>query len=246
MRKFGLIGYPLSHSFSPAYFAQKFADDGIVGCSYDSFPIEDINKLPGLLQDSPELEGINVTIPYKKSVIPFLSDSTEPVIKMGACNCIKIKNGRLTGYNTDVTGFEKSLSPKLESSHTRALILGTGGSAAAVEYVLEKLSIDFLFVSRKNASDKKVITYQGLNKEILNQYSLIINTTPVGMYPSIETYPDIPYQFLSPRHYLFDLVYNPAETLFLKKGAEMGAITKNGSDMLVIQAEESWKIWNEE
>lgn len=246
MRKFGLIGFPLSHSFSPAYFAEKFASEGVVDCSYESFPIDDINKLPSLLQDVGELEGINVTIPYKKSVIPFLNNSTEAVNKIGACNCIKIKNGHLTGHNTDVTGFERSLSPKLKSSHTHALVLGTGGSAAAVEYVLEKLSIDFLFVSRNKSSDNNIISYKDLNKAILSKYTLIINTTPVGMYPGIDTYPGIPYEFLTADHYLFDLVYNPAETLFLKKGAEMGAITKNGSDMLVIQAEESWKIWNEE
>ena len=246
MRKFGLIGFPLSHSFSPAYFADKFAKENIVNCSYESFPIDTIEKLPVLLSSIPELEGINVTIPYKRSVIPYLNFCSDEVTKMEACNCIKIRNGLLSGFNTDVVGFEKSLSDKLRPSHTRALILGTGGSASAVEFVFEKLGIDFLFVSRTPTPSKKSCTYRELTKEIIEQRTLIINTTPLGMFPEVGNCPDIPYQFLTAHHYLFDLVYNPERTLFLQKGEEMGAITKNGSDMLIIQAEESWKIWNEE
>lgn len=245
MRKFGLIGYPLSHSFSPAYFAEKFKREDIYDCFYDLYPIKNISEFPHLIIDNSVLEGINVTIPYKKSVIPFLNEKTEAVQKTGACNCIKIKNGNLTGYNTDVIGFEKSLSPKLTGSHTKALILGTGGSAAAVEYVLKKLSITYSCVSRNSETGKKNLSYGELTREILGEHKLIINTTPLGMFPAVDQCPDIPYQWLTTNHYLFDLVYNPAETLFLKKGVEMGAITKNGSDMLVIQAEESWKIWNE-
>ena len=245
MRKFGLIGFPLSHSFSPAYFAEKFARENIPDCSYESYPIDTIEKFPALLASDKELEGINVTIPYKKSVVPFLSSKSEAVSKMGACNCIKIKDGYLSGFNTDVTGFEKSLSAKLTPSHTHALVLGTGGSASAVEFVFEKLGIDILFVSRNHTKAKKSCTYADLTKELMRERTLIINTTPLGMFPAVDTCPDIPYQFLTPEHYLFDLVYNPAQTLFLKKGEEMGAITKNGSDMLIIQAEESWKIWNE-
>jgi len=246
MRKFGLIGFPLSHSFSPAYFTDKFAKENIVNCSYESFPIDTVEKLPVLLSSIPELEGINVTIPYKRSVIPYLNFCSDEVTKMEACNCIKIRNGLLSGFNTDVVGFEKSLSDKLRPSHTRALILGTGGSASAVEFVFEKLGIDFLFVSRTPTPSKKSCTYRELTKEIIEQRTLIINTTPLGMFPEVGNCPDIPYQFLTPHHYLFDLVYNPERTLFLQKGEEMGAITKNGSDMLIIQAEESWKIWNEE
>ena len=245
MRKFGLIGFPLSHSFSPAFFLEKFAKEKITGCTYGLYPIDKIDKFPGLLSANADLEGINVTIPYKKAVIPFLNHATEAVAKTGACNCIKIKNGYLTGYNTDVIGFEESLSSKLTNKHTHALILGTGGSAAAVEFVLEKLGIDYLFVSRIATAKNKIVTYKDLNKQVMHQRPLLINTTPLGMFPDVNNCPDIPYRFLTSDHYLFDLVYNPAETLFLKKGAAMGAITKNGSDMLVIQAEESWKIWNE-
>lgn len=245
MRKFGLIGYPLSHSFSPSFFAKKFQKEGISDCFYEAFPIQTIDEFPTLLKNHANLEGINVTIPYKKAVIQFLNEASEAVKKINACNCIKIRSGKLTGYNTDVTGFCKSMSGKLTGQHTHALILGTGGSAAAVEYVLEKAGIKYLFVSRQNREDRKSITYAALTRQMMRTYKLIINTTPLGMYPRVDACPDIPYQLLTPSHYLFDLVYNPAETLFLKKGAEKGAITKNGADMLTIQAEESWKIWNE-
>jgi len=243
MRKFGLIGYPLSHSFSPAYFAEKFTNEGNFDCSYQAFPIKSVEECTRLLADNPDLEGLNVTIPYKKEIIALLHNSTEAVKQTGACNCIKIKNSILTGYNTDVIGFEKSLLPKLTNAHTKALILGTGGAAAAVEFVLKKLNIHFLFVSR-NGHTGKSISYKDVTAELIKEYTLIINTTPLGMYPAVEQCPDIAYDFLMAEHYLYDLIYNPAETLFLKKGAEKGAVTKNGSDMLIIQAEESWKIWN--
>ena len=243
--KYGLIGYPLSHSFSPAYFTEKFLRAGLTDYSYEAYPIASIKQLTDLLQQHKDLQGLNVTIPYKKSVIPFLHAKTEAVTKMSACNCIKIKDGQLTGYNTDVTGFEKSLFPLLSATHKKALILGTGGAAAAVEFVLEKLGIEFLFVSRKQSESNQVIEYKNISEDILSDYTLIINTTPLGMYPEVDNCPDLPYKFIKPNHYLFDLVYNPAETLFLKKGAEQGAAIKNGSDMLIIQAEESWRIWNE-
>jgi shikimate dehydrogenase len=245
MRKFGLIGYPLTHSFSPAFFAEKFAREGLPNCEYQLYPIESIEHFPVLLRDN-DLEGINVTIPYKKSIIPYLNSSTTAVSKIAACNCIKIKNGVLTGYNTDVIGFEKSVSPNLTDKHSHALILGTGGSAAAVEFALEKLGIDYLSVSRTASQTNNSLTYQQLDEDILHRHKLIINTTPLGMFPSVDSCPDIPYEFLTADHYLFDLVYNPPTTLFLKKGREKGAITKNGGDMLIIQAEESWKIWNED
>jgi shikimate dehydrogenase len=217
MRTFGLIGFPLSHSFSPAYFSEKFARENISGCIYEAFPIESIEELPALLARLPHLEGLNVTIPYKKQVIAYLHDTSEAVTQMAACNCIKIKEGILKGYNTDVTGFEKSLVPNLTSNHTKALILGTGGAAAAVEYVLRKLNIDFLFVTRGSSESSGCINYSEVTDELLNNYKLIINTTPLGMYPAINEYPDIPYEILRPEHYLYDLVYNPAETMFLKK-----------------------------
>ncbi|WP_018611044.1 shikimate dehydrogenase family protein [Segetibacter koreensis] len=246
MRKFGLIGYPLSHSFSPAFFAEKFKREGHSDCVYEAFPIKSIDEFQSLLTNNPELEGLNVTIPYKKDVFPFLQNFTEAVEKTGACNCIKIKEGKLTGYNTDVIGFEKSLLPNLTTAHTHALILGTGGAAAAVEFVLKKLGIQFLFVSRISKPGSSCLTYDEVTREIVNKYKLIINTTPLGMYPVVNSCPGIPYEHLGKEHYLYDLVYNPEQTLFLKKGAEKGAITKNGSDMLIIQAEESWKIWNED
>lgn len=245
MRRFGLIGFPLSHSFSPAYFSKKFNSEGYTDCLYEAFPIKSVEELTSLLADNPDLEGLNVTIPYKKDVLSFLHQRTKEVKQMGACNCIRIQNKMLTGYNTDVIGFEKSLLPHLTNAHSKALILGTGGSAAAVEFVLRKLEIDFLFVSRNTQKGSSNLTYNEISSSILNEYKLIINTTPLGMYPDIQDCPDIPYEYLTKDHYLYDLVYNPEETLFLKKGAEKGAITKNGSDMLIIQAEESWKIWNE-
>lgn len=245
MRKFGLIGYPLSHSFSPAFFAEKFAREGHVDCSYDAFPLENIDHLLALIENNPGLEGLNVTIPYKKQVIPLLTKSTDAVSKMAACNCIKIKDGTLSGYNTDVVGFEKSLLPHLSKEHTKALVLGTGGAAAAVEYVLQKLNIDFLFVSRNSTPGMNQLAYSEVTQAVIKEHKLIINTTPLGMYPDINSFPDIPYEALGNEHYLYDLVYNPAETIFLRKGVEKGAVTKSGADMLVIQAEESWRIWNE-
>jgi shikimate dehydrogenase len=246
MRRFGLIGYPLSHSFSPAYFSKKFQSEGYADCLYDAFPIKSIEEFTSLLANHPDLEGLNITIPYKKDVLTFLHNSTEAVKQTGACNCIKIKNEIRTGYNTDVIGFEKSLLPVLTNAHKKALILGTGGAAAAVEFVLKKLGIQYLFVSRNSQTGERILTYKEVNSEILNEYKLIVNTTPLGMYPDTDKCPDILYDNLTKEHYLYDLIYNPEQTLFLKKGAEKGAIIKNGSDMLVIQAEESWKIWNED
>ena len=243
MRRFGLIGYPLGHSFSPDYFAKKFERQGITDCTYEAFPLKTIHQLKPLLEEHKDLVGLNVTIPYKKSVLRFLEEGSDAVKQIVACNCIKITNGKLVGYNTDVIGFELSLTPLLQAHHTKALILGTGGSAAAIEFVLRKLKIDFVFVSR-DKTKKKAITYADVTKEIIIQHPLIINTTPLGMHPNVDECPAIPYQYVTEQHYLFDLVYNPAETMFLKKGQEHGATVKNGADMLIIQAEESWRIWN--
>jgi shikimate dehydrogenase len=244
MRRFGLIGYPLSHSFSPGYFAEKFAKEGIKDCVYEAYPLASIDELKQLLSSHKDLCGLNVTIPYKKKVIRFLDEGSEEVKQMVACNTIKIKDGKLIGYNTDVTGFELSLLSLLQPHHTHALILGTGGAAAAIEFVLNKLGIQFLFVSREK-KEANSLTYNEVNKQVLDKYTLIVNTTPLGMYPKVNEFPAIPYNYLSDKHYLFDLVYNPLETQFLKKGKERGATVKNGSDMLIIQANESWRIWNE-
>ena len=249
LRQFGLIGYPLSHSFSQGFFSKKFLNEHIKDVQYDNFPIPSINDFSALWQQHEVLEGLNVTIPYKKEVIPFIQFPSSVVQKINACNCIRKFNNELYGYNTDVIGFEKSLQPLLKTWHTKALILGTGGAAAAVEYVLQKLGIAYQLVSRNDQSkatiyNASVINYAVLNEEIINQHRLIINTSPIGMYPNIDEAPSIPYAFLSDKHYLYDLVYNPGETLFLAKGKEKGATIKNGLDMLHIQAEESWAIWN--
>jgi shikimate dehydrogenase len=242
MRLFGLIGYPLSHSFSKKYFSEKFEKEEITECRYDLFPVKTIEELPILIQKHPELEGLNITIPYKKKVFALLDISHIPD-GIDACNCINITDGKLAGYNTDVTGFEKSLKPLLKTYHKKALVLGNGGATAAVIYVLRKLNIKFEIVSRKRHSGS-AFTYGDLDKSIMTESTLIINTTPLGMFPETDTCPDIPYQYIAEKHLLYDLVYNPAKTLFLQKGEERGATIENGEEMLVLQAEESWRIWN--
>lgn len=239
---YGLVGHPLSHSFSKKYFTEKFLHQGRVDCAYELFDIDSISKLPQIIAAHSSLRGLNVTIPYKKEVFPFLDAHHLPKGIL-ACNCIRIKDGRLTGYNTDVIGFEKSFAPLLQPHHTKALVLGTGGASEAVAYVLRKLAIPFTPVSRTCNNDD-CLQYEQLTKSIMEEYSIIINTTPVGTYPQVEACPAIPYQFVTPAHYLYDLVYNPVKTLFLQRGEAAGATIKNGYDMLVIQAEESWKIWN--
>jgi shikimate dehydrogenase len=242
MRQFGLIGYPLSHSFSKKYFTEKFEKEGLHDCVYSNYSIASIDELTALLKNNPLLEGINVTIPYKELVLPFLAQQSPVVKEIKACNCIKIENGQLTGYNTDVTGFELSLLSKLGNNHKHALILGTGGAAKAVEYVLSKLGIHYSYVSRK--ASPGTLSYETVTPGLLAGHTLIINTTPLGMYPNADEFPPIPYQALTGKHYLFDLVYNPEKTMFLKMGEARGAVIKNGQDMLLIQAAESWKIWN--
>lgn len=241
MRTLGLIGYPLSHSFSKKYFTEKFDREGIKGFNYSLFPIETIDGLKPLLDATPDLAGLNVTIPYKEQVIPFLDESSAVVAAIGACNCIRIVDGRLIGYNTDVIGFAKTLEPKLAPHHQYALVLGTGGAAKAVHHVLRQKGIGFLEVSRTPKDGG--VTYESLDQSIMEKHTLIINTTPLGMYPKTEEAPPIPYNMIGPSHYLYDLVYNPAKTKFLAIGEEKGATIENGADMLVIQAEASWDIW---
>ena len=241
MKWYGLIGYPLGHSFSKKYFTQKFEKEQL-NCRFENFPIENIELFPGLLAKNPLLSGLCVTILYKEKIIPFLHELAPDVQQIGACNSIRIRNGRLTGFNTDTTGFKQSLLQQLQPYHTKALILGTGGASKAVEYVLQQLDIGYTFVSRTERQG--VITYEMLNADIIKSHLLIINASPAGTFPHAEQYPDIPYEFIGSRHFLFDLIYNPEKTLFLKKGAERGASIQNGHDMLIAQAEASWQLWN--
>jgi shikimate dehydrogenase len=244
MNLYGLIGYRLGHSFSKKYFTQKFEAEGLAGCFFELFALENIDLFPALLQSNISLRGLAVTIPYKQSVMPYLQQISGEAQQIGAVNCIEFLPEGLKGHNTDVIGFERSFAPLLQSHHTKALILGTGGSSKAVQYVLQKLGIGVLLVSR-NAKGKEQVNYRDLDKQVLSEYTLIINCSPVGMSPEEETKPDILYSAITPDHYLFDLVYQPAETLFLREGKTRGAIVKNGYDMLVFQAEENWRIWNE-
>jgi len=244
VRQFGLIGFPLGHSFSQKYFTDKFLRERIPGCAYRNYPLKNISEFTPLIKNNPALEGLNVTIPYKEAVIPFLDRLSEASGQIGAVNCIKINKGETTGFNTDVTGFERSLAPLLQSFHKKALVLGTGGAAKAVAYVLGRLQIPYAYVSRDPRGKENSLGYEELNEKILEEYLLIVHTTPLGMHPKEDALPPVPYEYLTPRHLLYDLVYNPAETLFLKKGKEKGAVVKNGEEMLILQAEASWEIWN--
>ncbi len=241
MKLYGLIGYPLGHSFSKKYFTEKFEHQSLA-CRFENFPIEHIDLLPEIIEQYPNLEGLCVTIPYKEKVLPFLNDMSPEVTAINACNSIKITNGKLSGYNTDTIGFEKSLIQQLKPYHTDALILGTGGAAKAVAFVLKKLGIAYNIVSR--FAQQNVITYNSLNNDIIKKSLLIVNASPAGTYPDSDAYPQIPYNAITEKHFLFDLVYNPPKTIFLQKGAEKGAAIQNGFDMLVNQAEASWEIWN--
>jgi len=244
MRKFGLIGYPLTHSFSKKYFTEKFQREGINDAVYELYPIKDIYELRDLLKATPDLQGLNVTIPYKQLVLRHLHSSANIPHGLRACNCIRIVKGKTLGHNTDVIGFEKTFKPGLKPFHKKALILGNGGATAAVCFVFDKLKIEYKIVSRKIHDDSS-LTYNDLDSSIMQTHTIIINTTPLGMYPDIDSAPAIPYQFIGPRHYLFDLIYNPDKTSFLRRGEERGATIKNGLEMLELQAEESWRIWNE-
>lgn len=243
MKVFGLIGYPLSHSFSKGFFAEKFRKEDVRDCTYENFPLEDISQFPALLEQQPGLRGLNVTIPYKEAVLPWLDELSPAAEQIKAVNCIQFHEGVRIGFNTDVTGFKRSLLPLLKPHHTHALVLGTGGAAKAVMFVLQELNIPYTVVSR--SAQTGIITYDALDKEIMTAHTIIINTSPLGMYPQTDVAPDLPYEHIGKHHLLYDLIYNPAETLFLQKGAARGATTKNGHEMLVLQAEASWEIWNE-
>ena len=239
--RYGLIGYPLTHSFSPAYFNKKFANEG-VDAVYDLYPLQNINELSPLVQDKQDLRGLNVTIPYKEGVLQLLDEVDDTAAAISAVNCIDIRNGKTIGYNTDVIGFRKSLQPLFKPHHTHALILGTGGASKAVKYVLGQMGIVYKIVSR--SKDQGQLTYSDITPEILAQYTLIINTTPVGMSPDIYALPPLPYTALTTHHLLYDLIYNPAETAFLAQGKQHGTATKNGLEMLQLQADAAWDIWN--
>ena len=239
---YGLIGYPLSHSFSPAYFKKKFAEQDI-DAVYELFPIEHISDFPLLFDKHPRIQGLNVTTPHKVTVIPYLDELNDVAAEIGAVNCIVIRDGIKKGYNTDATGFEQSLNPLLQPGHTQALILGTGGSSRAVAYALTQLGIRFQKVSRHES--KGVLTYGQLTPEIITQHKLIINTTQLGMYPLVDAAPLIPYEGVGDHHLLYDLIYNPEVSKFLAAGIERGATTKNGFEMLQLQAEAGWQIWNQ-
>ncbi len=246
-RRFGIIGFPLSHSFSPGYFTAKFEREGITNCRYEAYPLPSLDQLPKLLAENPSLEGLNVTIPYKSQVIPYLHECSEEAATIGAVNVIKIKDGHLTGYNSDVYGFEKSLRnflPNPLPPDLKALVLGTGGAAKAVRFVLRKIGVPYLLVSRQPSL--KHLVYGGISPEIFQSHHLVINTTPLGMAPGLNTCPPIPYELFTPSHYCYDLVYNPEKTRFLALAEAAGCPIQNGLSMLYLQAERAWEIWNTE
>jgi shikimate dehydrogenase len=252
MRKFGLIGSSLKHSFSSDYFNNKFGSESITNCTYENFEIQTIDELVPLVTSLPDLIGLNVTIPFKESVIPFLKELDEEAKAIGAVNTITIypqdDQLHLKGFNTDAHAFRKSLAPLLSSNHSSALILGAGGAGKAAGYALRSMGIEVVYVSRNpemvNLDNEEVISYSDLSQSRISKHLVVINSTPQGMHPNLNSCPDIPYEYLTTNHLLYDLIYNPAETLFLMKGKENGAKTKNGQEMLELQAELSWEIWN--
>jgi len=242
-RRFGLLGRNISYSFSKGYFTEKFNDEVFTGNSYENFDISDINDFTELVANNPELKGLNVTIPYKEQVIPFLDKLSKKASLIGAVNTIKFtKKGKLKGYNTDYYGFKKSLEPLLQPHHKKALILGTGGASKGVAFALNELNIPYTFVSRE--AKENIIDYDLINATTFDNFQIIINCTPVGTSPNITACPNLPYEFFTEKHIAYDLIYNPEETQFLKNAKQHGAVIKNGYDMLIFQAEKAWKIWN--
>jgi shikimate dehydrogenase len=239
MQHYGLVGYPLSHSFSRQYFLEKFQAEGIAA-DFENFAVASVTGIASLVAEH-RLNGFAITIPHKKNIIPLLSGLSEAVQVIGACNCVKVEGDRLLGYNTDYVGFRNSFEPLLQPFHTKALVLGTGGAAAAVEYALLQMNIPYRNVSRTATGQQ--LLYAEIDEAILEEYQIIVNCSPVGTHPDIQTAPALPYEYIGPQHYLYDLVYNPAETRFLQLGKERGATVKNGYEMLVLQAEENWRIW---
>ncbi|MCX2720439.1 shikimate dehydrogenase family protein [Lentiprolixibacter aurantiacus] len=241
-RKFGLIGKNIDYSFSRGYFREKFLKLGLENYRYDNYELDDISQFTEVLEKNPHLAGLNVTIPYKETIIPYL-DSLDPVARdIGAVNTVKKTPEGLIGYNTDAFGFEQALLPFLKANHKKALILGTGGASKAVAYVLDKLRIDYLFVSRRAGANQ--LAYSDMDQETMATYHMIINCTPLGTWPDVEAKPMIPYAVLNPHYLLFDLIYNPEKTAFLEEGEKRGATISNGLKMLELQADRAWEIWN--
>lgn len=247
MKKYGLIGFPLTHSFSKRYFTEKFETEKI-NSTYDNFEIDNISKFPEIIKNNPELVGLNVTIPYKEQVLPYLNELNDSAKEIGAVNTVKIKRtdsgNFLKGFNTDTYGFETSLTPLLKNHHKKALILGTGGASKALKYVLSKLGIEFISASIEELKANE-IRYEDIDEKMMKERLLIINATPLGTYPKVDTFPNIPYEFITEKHLLFDLVYNPEVSVFLRNGQIKGAAIKNGYEMLLLQAIKSYEIWNE-
>lgn len=242
MDKYGIIGYPLGHSFSRAFFTEKFQREHI-DAEYVNFEIPSADMLPGIVQANPNLRGLNVTLPHKEAVIPMLDELSAEAKEIGAVNVIRMRDGRLKGFNSDIIGFMDSIKPLLKPWHQHALVLGTGGASRAIRVGLQRLGIEWTYVSRTPAPGR--LTYADLTPGLMEHCQVIVNCSPVGMFPHVDACPDIPYQLLTDRHLLYDLVYNPQETLFLKRGAEHGAAVKNGLEMLHLQALASWRFWNE-
>ncbi len=242
MDRYGIIGFPLGHSFSRAFFTEKFHKEHI-DAEYVNFEIPSVHLLPEIVRSNPHLRGLNVTLPYKEAVIPMLDSMSDEAREIGAVNVIQVREGRLKGFNSDIIGFMGSLRPLLKPWHQHALVLGTGGASRAIRVGLERLGLDWTYVSRTAAEGR--LTYSALTPEVMEHFQVIVNCSPVGMFPKVDACPDIPYHLLSPRHLLYDLVYNPEETLFLKRGAQQGATIKNGLEMLHLQALASWEFWNE-
>jgi len=244
MQQFGIFGKSLSHSFSKSYFEKKFKDLNLKDHFYDTFEIDSIEVFKDIISKNKNLKGLNVTIPYKETIIPFLDELNEEAKEIGAVNCIKVIDNKLIGYNTDVYGFSQSIKPFLDTNHQRALILGTGGASKAVAYVLKKVGVEIYFVtSSKVKKTNNTFFYSEINELVMNAFKLIVNTTPVGTFPNITDSPALPYPLFTPEHLAYDLTYNPEQTLFLKQAKEKGSIVVNGLSMLQLQAEKSWEIW---
>lgn len=264
MDKYGIIGFPLGHSFSRGFFTEKFAREGI-DAQYLNFEIPDATQLLDVIRDNPELRGLNVTLPHKQAVIPLLDQLSNEAREIGAVNVIKVErldnlrfndcspkslnpqilksSIHLKGFNSDIIGFTESIKPLLQPHHKKALILGTGGASRAIRVGLTRLGLEWTYVSR--SSREGMLTYDGLTNDVMKEYTVIVNCTPVGMFPKVDAAPAIPYELLTPKHLLFDCVYNPEDTLFMQKGRAQGATVKNGLEMLHLQAIASWKFWNE-